>query len=168
LAYRNQATSEFCALWQWGSPGARFIKTKAPLPPEILNQCRVLKKRCEQLSPLDLAPASFGDEIVRHPTRCELRATISLKQISLAAVARPHFLVEFESLPGRTATGYQTSGASLPHLVRLTSREQNLARLVCDGRSNQEIADESGLSLETVKKISIPFSASWKSPIAAD
>jgi hypothetical protein len=25
--------------------GARFIKLKAPIPPEILNQCRVLKKR---------------------------------------------------------------------------------------------------------------------------
>jgi DNA-binding CsgD family transcriptional regulator len=150
--YRNQAASEFCALWQWGSPAARFVKTKAPLPPEILNQCRVLKKRWEQLGPLDAALANFGDETVRHPTRCELRATISLKQISSAAVARPHFLVEFESLPWRTATGYQTSGASLPHLIRLTRREQNLARLVCDGRSNQEIADESGLSLETVKK----------------
>jgi DNA-binding NarL/FixJ family response regulator len=40
----------------------------------------------------------------------------------------------------------------LSHLVRLTSREQNLARLVCDGRGNQEIADEAGLSLETVKR----------------
>ena len=40
----------------------------------------------------------------------------------------------------------------LSHLVRLTRREQELARLVCDGRSNQEIADEIGLSLETVKK----------------
>jgi DNA-binding NarL/FixJ family response regulator len=39
----------------------------------------------------------------------------------------------------------------LSHLVRLTIREQNLARLVCDGRSNQEIADESGVRLETVK-----------------
>ena len=48
--------------------------------------------------------------------------------------------------------GYQIIRASLSHLVRLTRREQNLARLVCDGRSNQEIADESGLSLETVKK----------------
>jgi DNA-binding NarL/FixJ family response regulator len=27
-----------------------------------------------------------------------------------------------------------------------------LTRLVCDGRSNQEIADEAGLSLETVKR----------------
>jgi DNA-binding NarL/FixJ family response regulator len=60
--------------------------------------------------------------------------------------------VEFEDLRGNAATGYQTSGASLSHLVRLTSREQNLAHLVCDGHSNQEIADESFLSLETVKK----------------
>jgi DNA-binding CsgD family transcriptional regulator len=74
-----------------------------------------------------------------------------LKQIGSAAFARPHFLVEFESFPARAATGYQISRASLSHLVRLTIREQNLARLVCDGRSNQEIADETGLSLETVK-----------------
>ena len=152
LAYRNQAAAESCAVWQRGPLGARFIKLKAPIPPEILNQCRVLKKRWEQLSPLGLAPANFVDEAVRHPTRRDLRATISLKQISSAAFARPHFLIEFEDLRGSGGTGYQISCASLSHLVRLTIREQNLARLVCDGRSNQEIADESGLSLETVKK----------------
>jgi len=151
LAYRNQAGAESCAVWQRGPLGARFIKLKAPIPPEILNQCRVLKKRWEQLSPLSLASANLVDETVRHPTRCDLRATISLKQISSAAFARPHFLIEFEDLRGSSGTGYQISRASLSHLVRLTSREQNLARLVCDGRSNQEIADESGLSLETVK-----------------
>ena len=133
LVYRNQAATECCAVWQRGFSGPRFIKLKAPLPPEILDQCRVLKKRWKQLSPLGLAPANFRDETVRHPTRRDLRANISLKQISSAAVARPQFLVEFESLHGSAATGYQTSDASLSHLVRLTSREQNLARLVCDG-----------------------------------
>ena len=152
LAYRNQAAVESCAVWQRGPSEARFIKLKAPLPPEVLNQCRVLKKRWEHLTPLGLAPANFWDETVRHPTRRDLCATISLKQIGSAAFARPHFLVEFESFQARAATGYQISSASLSHLVRLTSREQNLARLVCDGRSNQEIADEAGLSLETVKR----------------
>ena len=155
LVYRNQAASEFCAIWQRRSLEARrmrFMKIKPPLPSQILDQCRVLKKRWEQLSPLGPAPANFRDETVRHPTRRDLRATISLKQISSAAVARPHFLIEFHSLRGRAATGYQTSRADLSHLVRLTRREQDLARLACDGRSNQEIADESGLSLETVKK----------------
>jgi DNA-binding CsgD family transcriptional regulator len=152
LVYRNQAAAECCAVWQRGFSGPRFIKLKVPLPPEILDQCRVLKKRWKQLSPIELAPANFRGETVRHPTRRDLRATISLKQIGSAAVARPQFLVEFESLHGNTATGYQTSDASLSYLVRLTSREQNLAHLVCGGRSNQEIADEAGLSLETVKK----------------
>ena len=152
LAYRNQAAAESCAVWQRGPSEARFIKLKAPLPPEVLNQCRVLKKRWEHLTPLGLAPANFWDETVRHPTRRDLRATISLKQIGSAAFARPHFLIEFESFQARAATGYQISSASLSHLVRLTSREQNLARLVCDGHSNQEIADEAGLSLETVKR----------------
>jgi DNA-binding CsgD family transcriptional regulator len=152
LAYRNEAAAESCAVWQRGRSGARFIKLKAPIPPEILNQCRILKKRWQQLSSLRPAPANLMDETVRHSTRRDLRATISLKQISSAAFARPHFLIEFEDLRGSGGTGYQISRASLSHLVRLTSREQNLARLVCDGRSNQEIADESGLSLETVKK----------------
>jgi DNA-binding CsgD family transcriptional regulator len=152
MVYRNQAASASCAVWQWGSSDARFIKLKAPLPPEILNQCRVLKKRWEQLIPLGIAPVNFKDETVRHPTRRDLRATISLKQIDSAAVARPQFLIEFEDLRESGATRHQTGGASLSHLARLTSREQNLARLVCDGHSNQEIADESGLSLETVKK----------------
>src|SRR5439155_487814 len=40
----------------------------------------------------------------------------------------------------------------LRHLVRLTQREQQLSRLVCDGHSNQEIADKSGLSVAMVKK----------------
>jgi len=151
LAFRNQAATESCAVWQRGSPGELFIKTKAPLPPQVLNQCRVLKKRWKQLRPLGIALDNFGDEVVRHPIRHDLRATISLKQISSAAFARPHFLIEFKDLRGSSGTGYQISRASLSHLVRLTIREQNLARLVCDGRSNQEIADESGLSLETVK-----------------
>src|SRR5215467_1763745 len=152
LAYRNQAGAESCAVWQRGPSEARFIKLKAPLPPEVLNQCRVLKKRWEHPTPPGLTPANFWDETVRHPTRRDLRATISLKQIGSAAFARPHFLVEFESFQARAATEYKISSASLSHLVRLTSREQNLARLVCDGRSNQEIADEAGLSLETVKR----------------
>jgi DNA-binding NarL/FixJ family response regulator len=104
------------------------------------------------VSPLGFAPPNFADETVQHPTRRDLRATISLKQISSASFVRPHFLIEFEDLRGSGGTGYQISRASLSHLVRLTRREQNLARLVCDGRSNQEIADESGLSLETVKR----------------
>jgi DNA-binding NarL/FixJ family response regulator len=42
--------------------------------------------------------------------------------------------------------------ARLAHLTRLTAREQEVTRFACEGRSNQEIADETGLSLQMVKK----------------
>ena len=149
LVYRNQSASDFCSVWQRGPERARLIKSAAPLPPEILDRCRMLKKRWEQLNPLSFPTSGFKDELVHHPKRRHLRATITLKQISSAGVARPHFLVEFENLRGADV---KHEVGTLSHLVQLTRREQQLARLVCDGRSNQEIADESGLSLETVKK----------------
>jgi DNA-binding CsgD family transcriptional regulator len=40
----------------------------------------------------------------------------------------------------------------LPALVGLTRREQEVAQLVCQGRSNQEVADNARLSLPMVKK----------------
>ena len=112
----------------------------------------MLKKRWEELGPLNLPPSGFKDELVHHPKRRHLRASITLKQISAAGVARPNFLIEFENLRGGAGLEQEVASARLPHLIRLTRREQGLARLVCDGRSNQEIADESNLSLETVKK----------------
>jgi len=152
LVYRNQSASDFCSVWQRGTEQARLIKTKAALPPEILDRCRILKTRWQQSSPLNFPPSGFKDELVHHPKRRNLRATISLKQISSAGVARPHFLIEFENLRAGAGLESEVANARLPHLIRLTRREQQLARLVCDGRSNQEIADESSLSLETVKK----------------
>jgi DNA-binding CsgD family transcriptional regulator len=82
-----------------------------------------------------------------------LRATVQLKQLGSAGVAQPHFLIECEDLRRHAAlsTGSAAS-ARLPHLVRLTRREQEVARLVCEGRSNQEIADDACLSLPMVKK----------------
>jgi DNA-binding CsgD family transcriptional regulator len=152
LVYQNKAASDFCSVWQRGPEQARLIKTRAPLAPEILNGCRALKKRWEQLSPLNSPHSGFKEELIHHPKWRHLRATISLKQISSAGVVRPHFLIEFEKLHDGAELEHELASARLPHLVRLTTREQELARLVCDGRSNQEIADEDGLSLETVKK----------------
>src|SRR6266576_46081 len=79
--------------------------------------------------------------------RCRL-----LKQHSSIGVAQPHFLIECEDLRRQAAPRAGLASYRLPHLAQLTRREQEVARLVCDGRSNQEIADDAGLSLPTVKK----------------
>jgi len=90
---------------------------------------------------------------VHHPRSPHLRATVHLKQLGSAGVAQPHFLIECEDLRRHAALSKgSAASARLPHLVRLTRREQEVARLVCEGRSNQEIADDACLSLPMVKK----------------
>jgi DNA-binding CsgD family transcriptional regulator len=144
LVYQNKAAREFCNLWAVGPELAPLTKTDGPVPAEILDRCRQLRKRWRQTSHLARPRMILRQEIIHHSKWPFLRATLSMRQLSVGSVARPHFLIECEELR-RPAT-------PLPHLVRLTQREQQLTRLICDGRSNQEIADEAGLSVAMVKK----------------
>jgi DNA-binding CsgD family transcriptional regulator len=152
--YQNPAAREFCALWEKGPEEAKRTKATSPIPSEILNRCRVVKERWTNAqSQLRSGPRrELKEEEVHHPRVPHLRATIHLKQLSSCGVAQPHFLIECEDLRRQAAPRGGPTNSSLPHLVRLTRREQEVARLVCEGRSNQEIADDACLSLPMVKK----------------
>jgi DNA-binding CsgD family transcriptional regulator len=150
--YQNRAARDFCAVWEKGAEEAQLTKATSAIPSEILDQCRLLKQQWVDAAPAKRRLASFGEEQVHHPRSQHLRATLHLKQLVSAGVARPHFLIECEDLRRQVAPRAGPTSAGLPHLVRLTRREQEVARLVCDGRTNQEIADDAGLSLPTVKK----------------
>ncbi|HSS18402.1 MAG TPA: LuxR C-terminal-related transcriptional regulator [Candidatus Dormibacteraeota bacterium] len=151
LIYQNQAAREFCALWEKGTEEAKQTKATSPIPSEILNRCRLLKQQWADAQ-RPIAPLTgFKEERVHHPRSPHLRATVHLKQLSSAGVARPHFLIECEDLRS-SAPRSEPACSCLPHLVRLTRREQEIARLVCEGRSNQEVADNACLSLPMVKK----------------
>jgi DNA-binding CsgD family transcriptional regulator len=143
LVYQNKAAREFCNLWAVGPELAPLTKADAPVPAEILDLCRDLKE-WRQSSQLATPRMVLRQEVIHHSKWSFLRATLSMRQLSVGSVARPHFLIECEELrhPARP----------LPHLVRLTQREQQLTGLICDGHSNQEIADEAGLSVAMVKK----------------
>ena len=88
---------------------------------------------------------------VHQPLFPHLRATIHLKQLKSAGVARPHFIISFDNLCPDTARSVPAN-SYLAALVGLTRREQEVAQLVCQGRSNQEVADNARLSLPMVKK----------------
>lgn len=151
LIYLNQAAREFCALWEKGAEEAKQTKATSPIPSEILDRCRLLKQQWRGAQ-RPIAPLTgFKEERVHHPRSPHLRATVHLKQLSSAGVARPHFLIECEDLRC-SAPHSEPARSRLPHLVRLTRREQEIARLVCEGRSNQEVADNACLSLPMVKK----------------
>ncbi len=152
--YQNRAARDFCAVWEKGPEEAQLTKATSPIPSEILDRCRQLKQQWKEAQPRTLSgpQTRFKEERVHHPRSPHLRATLHLKQLGSAGVARPHFLIECEDLRSSTAPRTGPASSRLPHLVRLTRREQEVARLVCEGRSNQEIADDACLSLAMVKK----------------
>ena len=152
LIYRNRAARDFCAVWEKGWEQARLTNASSGIPSEILDRCRSLKQQWARAQRPSAPRRVFKRERVHHPRSPDLRATVRLKQLSSADLARPHFLVECEALRRHTAQQTETAASRLPHLARLTAREQEITRLVCDGRSNQEIADTAGLSLAMVKK----------------
>jgi len=151
--YQNRAARDFCALWEKGPEEAQLMNATSPIPSEILDRCRLLKQQWAHAQ-RPIAPLTgFKEERVRHPRSPHLRATIHLKQLSSCGVAQPHFLIECEDLRRHAALSTGPAASTrLPHLARLTRREQEVARLVCEGRSNQEIADDACLSLQMVKK----------------
>jgi DNA-binding CsgD family transcriptional regulator len=150
--HQNQAARDFCAVWEKGPEDAQLMNASSPIPPEILDRCRLLKQQwADAQRPVAPLPG-FKEEHVHHPRSPHLRATVHLKQLSSAGVALPHFLIECEDLRSFAAPRAGPARSRLPHLVRLTRREQEIARLVCEGRSNQEVADNACLSLPMVKK----------------
>jgi DNA-binding CsgD family transcriptional regulator len=151
--YQNRAARDFCAVWEKGPEAARLMKASSPIPSEILDRCRLLKQQWASMQRLNVPQTNAQEEQVHHPRSRHLRATLHLKPLTSAGVARPHFLIECEDLRRQAAPrSGPAASARLPHLVRLTRREQEIARLVCDGRSNQEIADAAHLSVAMVKK----------------
>lgn len=150
--YQNRAARDFCAVWEKGPEEARRTKAASPIPSEILDRCRLLKQEWVDATPANAAQTSLDEQQVHHPTLPHLRATIHLRQLKSAGVARPHFLIRFENLSRDTNGSARLADSHLPVLAGLTRREQEVTQLACEGRSNQEIADNARLSLPMVKK----------------
>jgi DNA-binding CsgD family transcriptional regulator len=147
LLFQNPAARDFCATWEKGFKEARLTNARSAVPAEILNGCRLLRQQWLRSHGRGVRWGNFESKQVRHATSQDLRATIHLKHLN-DAVARPHFLIE--CVDSRRLE--EPSITHLPHLTRLTAREQEVTRLVCNGQSNQEIADTACLSVPTVKK----------------
>jgi DNA-binding CsgD family transcriptional regulator len=152
--YQNPAAREFFAIWEKGPEEAKRTNANSPVPSEIVDQCRVLKQRWIDAQPQVSSgrQTEFTEEQVQHPHSSNLRATIQLTQVKSAGVARPHFLVACEDLRRNDERSGRLGLFRVPGITRLTRREREVAQLACEGHSNQEIADNACLSLQTVKK----------------
>src|SRR5947199_7742713 len=128
-------------MWEKGPEEAQLTKATSPIPSEILDRCRLLKQQWVEAQPRTLSgrQTGFKEERVHHPRSPHLRATLHLRQLSSAAVARPHFLIECEDLRRQAAPRAGPARSRLPHLARLTRRERDVPPLVCDRRRYQRL-----------------------------
>jgi DNA-binding CsgD family transcriptional regulator len=152
--YLNRAAREFCAVWQKGPEEAKRTKLTSMIPSAILDRCRLLKQQWTEAGRRTLSDARtfFKEQQAHHPRLPHYRATVQLRHLKSAGVVRPHFLIECEVLNCNDNRNGAPANLPLPAITRLTMREQEVVRLVCDGQSNKEIADSAHLSVAMVKK----------------
>src|SRR5205807_8692904 len=93
LAYQHKAAREFSHLWAVGPDLASVIKANQPVPAEILDRCRQLKKRWRRTSQWSTPRMILQQEVIHHSKWSFLRAILSMRQLSMGSLARPHFLI---------------------------------------------------------------------------
>jgi DNA-binding CsgD family transcriptional regulator/PAS domain-containing protein len=142
--YYNRAALESCALWESGVAHKTRARDRLRVPAELLAVMREMKNRWGEALRSNPGSTSFETRVMTNGRNSQLRASITMTVLRSPHLGKPSFLLRFESTGSRGA-------ARLSHIAMLSPREREVALLVCDGMSNQEIADSLGKSLATVK-----------------
>lgn len=151
VVFANTEGLNACALWNLGPAGARAVNSRDcfALPPAVQDAARRLRDAIQRRNPKDLRP-NVGDVTqVAHPAQPGFVVTISASHTAASALAKPRFLLIFDARAAGTAAN--PSPAALGRLSELTPREREIALLVAEGRSNDEIARQLSKSILTIK-----------------
>lgn len=144
LLFHNASASEAVARWNGTDPQRKPDPGDLPLPASLRTELEAMREEWTRALREAPGPVLFHERTVAHPTMPGSRALISMTALRSRHFGKPSFVIRFE---------VQSNGSNGPlaALTRLTAREQQLVQRVCDGASNQEIADAMGRSLNTVK-----------------
>ena len=143
---------EMCAFWQHGSENDQRLKIPRFCLPRLLRQvCDELKNRWHDSLGNRSACGFAVHETVKHPSVPGLQATVTLQLARSTPIGRPGFVVEFRKRPSQSRSVHQ--GRPVGSWPPLTAREREVGRLVCEGRSNKEIALQTHLAVGTVKNV---------------
>jgi DNA-binding CsgD family transcriptional regulator len=150
--YVNRAALEQCAIWNFGPAQARAYQPRAAFhpPAEIYQACAALKADwLAQRAREDADVARLGETVnVAHATLAGLNASVRLHVEPHDRAAFPGFIVYLENksnLPSPDGLPVHSL------LARLTVAEREIARGVCEGLGNEEIASRLRKSVKTVK-----------------
>lgn len=157
VTYRNRIVVDLCARWHFGAARARVEKHTDDfrLPQPVIDYCEAFKAKWNPCQHRFCALLTPTGATIRHPTDPSLRATVSLLQLDAAPLSMPIFQIRIEchdeSVNGQRRAPL-ADGDELSRVAQLSPREREVAQLVGQGCSNEEIAQRLGKSVLTVKK----------------
>jgi len=134
--YHNEAARRAASRWSGADPHLKNCKFRVPA--DLLGALKELPTRWVPGS------VTFPERTIPHPTLPGFKAFISARAVRSQQARDVSFVIRFE-------TNGSNHDARLAALSRLSPRERELAQMVCEGKSNQEIADALGRQLNTVK-----------------
>jgi len=153
LVFANPEAFETCAMWNLGSAVARRMNSRAvfAIPPAFLEAYDELLAAhyASALTP-NGSPSGLRRKLA-HPQEAGLRADLSLVAMDDPLLTRPYL---FAQLLNHTALSAPTAAAQdrqLAVLGQLTPREREVALLVREGLSNDEIAARLHKGVGTIK-----------------
>jgi DNA-binding CsgD family transcriptional regulator len=152
--FANSEAVRECAVWQHGPEVARGLVSRdwLELPVPIREACAVLREAILKANAKD-KPAFDGRlERVVHPTLPGRVAAVSAVNASPGVLAKPGFLVVLEDRTQEHAAAAPVSAEKQRLLWVLSPCEREIALLICEGFSNEEIARRLKKSVLTTKK----------------
>lgn len=150
LVAGNGRASELCAYWNLEGEGAAPDNAgdSISLPPGVVAYCQSFKGVWNPRRGREYPLGGANGVYVSHPHQAKLRASIKILQHDAAPLSMPMFLVRIED----DCRPLAVSPSSLEAIARLSVREREVALLVSEGCSNEEVARQLGKSVLTVKK----------------
>jgi DNA-binding CsgD family transcriptional regulator len=141
--YYNSAARDAVGTWAGGDRHEKFAPSLS-IPRDLLAQFESMRETWSKSLRLSPFSTAFEQRSLIHPRIGRLRALLSMTALRSCHFGKPSFLLRFEQTE-------EPAERRISTLARLTARERALALLVCEGSSNQEIADRLGRSVSTIK-----------------
>jgi DNA-binding CsgD family transcriptional regulator len=154
LVFANHEAFDACAAWNHGGNAARRYNGRAVFAvPEAFLACYHELMERHYASALTDPETHHAPERRRitHPSQPHLQADISLFSLDDPLLSRPYLFAQIINRQMLDASGPVAMDRQLTVLARLTQREREVALLVRDGYTNEQIAAKLHKGLGTVK-----------------
>jgi DNA-binding CsgD family transcriptional regulator len=154
LVFANHEAFEACAAWNHGAQAARSLNGRAvfAVPPAFLESYHQLMEQhyAQALSDPN-AHHPLERRRLTHPSLKHLQADLSLFSLDDPLLSRPYLFAQLVNRDMLDAAAPAAMERQVTVLSRLTQREREVAQLVRDGLSNEEIAAHLHKGVGTVK-----------------